>query len=359
MPPGFTEGGDRTSLHVSRRVFVILGVAAAVLLVGVGIFLMVRSNGNGTEVPPPPEIPEEPAIPSPEIPPEAPSLPPNFLLKYFRVDRCDDETRCGLTADPDIDGLDNEDEEHSGTDPTNSDTDEDGLADGDEEHVYQTKPLRQDSDGDGFDDGREVHNGYSPSIASSEKMAQVELNLIADRILEFGLHEPTCFVTKQTGCSGTVTDEQKGKLETATWSVYRNEKQGFELRYPSRMRVVEDIYRNEGNFQDHSFVKIAESAESQTFLVVDVNEPGTGFEFEQVKTEETTVAGLAARRTIYRDTGSSVLGPVTVVFAREHVGQSDSYLIVYYPQVEDIAEIDGSEFARIIETFRFFEQSGA
>ena len=41
------------------------------------------------------------------------------------------------------------------SDPTESDSDNDGLAD-DEEYVYDTKIFYADSDGDGLSDGTEV-----------------------------------------------------------------------------------------------------------------------------------------------------------------------------------------------------------
>jgi len=48
------------------------------------------------------------------------------------------------------------------TDPTNSDTDGDGLMDGDEVKKYHTDPLKADSDGGGVDDGTEVKRGSNP-----------------------------------------------------------------------------------------------------------------------------------------------------------------------------------------------------
>ena len=42
------------------------------------------------------------------------------------------------------------------TDPTDPDSDDDGLSDGDEVNVHDTDPPDPDSDGDGFADGEEV-----------------------------------------------------------------------------------------------------------------------------------------------------------------------------------------------------------
>ena len=65
-------------------------------------------------------------------------------------------------ADPDNDGLTNEQERQRETDINKSDTDEDGLTDGDEVRVRRTDPLNPDTDGDSFTDGTEVKGGYNP-----------------------------------------------------------------------------------------------------------------------------------------------------------------------------------------------------
>jgi len=60
--------------------------------------------------------------------------------------------------DPDQDGLTNDQEAATGTDPNNPDTDADGIIDGDEVVNTLTDPLNPDSDGDGLQDGDEVNN---------------------------------------------------------------------------------------------------------------------------------------------------------------------------------------------------------
>jgi outer membrane protein OmpA-like peptidoglycan-associated protein len=59
-------------------------------------------------------------------------------------------------ADPDKDGLTNNEEKELGTDPNNPDTDGDGLKDGAEVKTYRTNPLNPDTDSDGLKDGEEV-----------------------------------------------------------------------------------------------------------------------------------------------------------------------------------------------------------
>ena len=59
-------------------------------------------------------------------------------------------------SDNDNDGLTKSEEMELGTDPSNPDTDGDGLKDGEEINTYITDPLNPDSDGDSLKDGDEV-----------------------------------------------------------------------------------------------------------------------------------------------------------------------------------------------------------
>jgi hypothetical protein len=64
--------------------------------------------------------------------------------------------------DEDSDGLNTQLEKEDMTDPTNPDTDGDGITDGIEVIIGKTMPLTRDTDGDGLLDGIEDanHNGY-------------------------------------------------------------------------------------------------------------------------------------------------------------------------------------------------------
>lgn len=72
-------------------------------------------------------------------------------------------------ADPDGDGLTNQEEKQLGTNPKVADTDGDGLTDGAEVRKHNTGPLKADSDGDGLKDGEEI-NRYTtnPMRADSD-----------------------------------------------------------------------------------------------------------------------------------------------------------------------------------------------
>ena len=51
----------------------------------------------------------------------------------------------------------------AGSDPLDSDTDDDGLTDGDEANTHSTDPVDSDTDDDGLDDGEEIALGTSPT----------------------------------------------------------------------------------------------------------------------------------------------------------------------------------------------------
>ena len=77
------------------------------------------------------------------------------------------ETSATVPGDSDGDGLEDDVEVSLGTDPFDTDTDDDGLSDGDEYYVHQTGTRNPDTDGDGVLDGDEVANGTNPNDPAS------------------------------------------------------------------------------------------------------------------------------------------------------------------------------------------------
>jgi len=73
-------------------------------------------------------------------------------------------------SDTDDDGLSDGTEVNiHGTDPTDSDTDDDGLGDGEEVLTYDTDPNDPDSDDDGLNDGQEIKTyGTDPNDPDSD-----------------------------------------------------------------------------------------------------------------------------------------------------------------------------------------------
>lgn len=86
-----------------------------------------------------------------------------------------------IFADNDGDGSPDVDENEMGTDPMDSDTDDDGLLDGVETNWGDytsptdtgTSPLAVDTDGDGANDGLEVQLGTDPTDPASTPGAEV------------------------------------------------------------------------------------------------------------------------------------------------------------------------------------------
>lgn len=70
--------------------------------------------------------------------------------------------------DADCDGLTNAEECLYGTNPAYYDTDHDGLSDYEEIYKYKTDPLNTDTDNDGVPDGTEVAIGSDPLIVEKE-----------------------------------------------------------------------------------------------------------------------------------------------------------------------------------------------
>jgi hypothetical protein len=67
-------------------------------------------------------------------------------------------------ADLDGDNYPDAQELEIGLDPTNIDTDGDGVADGDELNIYGTDPFTWDSDGDGLSDGTELYDTHTDPL---------------------------------------------------------------------------------------------------------------------------------------------------------------------------------------------------
>jgi len=84
---------------------------------------------------------------------------PDFFENNFGLDPNDPSD---AALDGDSDGLTNLEEWQNFTDPTNADSDNDGLSDGDEVNTHGTDPRDTDTDGDSLSDGGEVAVGLDP-----------------------------------------------------------------------------------------------------------------------------------------------------------------------------------------------------
>lgn len=75
-------------------------------------------------------------------------------------------------TDQDADNAPDDQEPGLGLDPTNPDTDADGVADGDEPNIYGTDPLAADTDGDGLTDGEELFATHTDPLVWEDASAQ-------------------------------------------------------------------------------------------------------------------------------------------------------------------------------------------
>ena len=80
------------------------------------------------------------------------------------VTECVDSDSDGLCDSVETDTNTYVNTDDTGTDPADSDTDDDGLLDGDEVNTYNTNPVKADTDEDGMDDQWEVNNGTDPTV---------------------------------------------------------------------------------------------------------------------------------------------------------------------------------------------------
>jgi len=110
-------------------------------------------------------------------------------------------------GDADADTLGNADEYLRGCDPTDSDTDDDGLTDGDEVHAYSSDPLNPDTDDDGLADGDEVNTyGTDPTLRDTDG-DQFWDNIEVDRVtdpLDLEDHPQPSDVEGDVNCDGAV-----------------------------------------------------------------------------------------------------------------------------------------------------------
>ncbi len=155
--PSFIPPSSSPTLRIALWV---VGGIVVVLIVGIGVFMILRGGSNNTSVVPstpqaaPLATPPIQAVPKSESTEKTPETAATESPESVSAEK--------PSLDSDGDGLSDAEELTLGTSAVLVDSDNDGLSDREEVKVYMTNVLSADTDGDGYLDGEEVKNGYDP-----------------------------------------------------------------------------------------------------------------------------------------------------------------------------------------------------
>lgn len=102
------------------------------------------------------------------------------------ADAVDDDMSGTVASETDRDGDNYPDalEAEAGLDPTNPDTDGDGVADGDELNLYSTYPTVWDTDGDGISDGEELFGILTDPLVNNNDTAPAAEDAASEPVSE-------------------------------------------------------------------------------------------------------------------------------------------------------------------------------
>jgi len=124
-----------------------------------------------------------PAVVSNPAPPPAPVVAPEPINEPAPVAEPAPETTetATVASEGDLDADNEPDalEADLGLDPTNPDTDADGVADGDELNIYGTEPTLFDTDGDGASDGEELFGVMTDPLVWNDFSADTNSQALA------------------------------------------------------------------------------------------------------------------------------------------------------------------------------------
>jgi hypothetical protein len=94
------------------------------------------------------------------------------------------DTVVATESDLDADNYPDALEWDLGLDPTNVDTDADGVADGDELNIYGTEPTVADTDGDGVIDGGELYDTRTDPLVWNDFSVASDNDVVAQETAE-------------------------------------------------------------------------------------------------------------------------------------------------------------------------------
>lgn len=140
---------------------------------------------------------------------------PNWQTTYFGSGYCYEQAKCGGAADPDKDGVNNNEEFRLGTDPTKADSDQDGLSDNTEiETGHDPTVATKDNASDEikFEDPKEngttkketyhVDNVEMVSSADGKKHLKVSGKATPNSFVTIYIHSDPIVLTVKTDADG-------------------------------------------------------------------------------------------------------------------------------------------------------------
>src|SRR5829696_904575 len=141
------------------------------------------SPGPGMTVIGPPLLTSEPVpVVAPE--PVSPASEPPPVVATDTTEPVAADTTVATETDLDADNYADALEWDLGLDPTNPDTDGDGVADGDEINIYGTAPTLADTDGDGVLDGEELFGIFTDPLVWDDFAAMSDSEVVAQETTE-------------------------------------------------------------------------------------------------------------------------------------------------------------------------------
>jgi len=215
----------------------------------------------------------------------------------------------GATGDPDSDGLGNLAEYENGTDPTDADTDDDGLSDYAEVETYGTNPRSGDTDGDGMPDAWETVNSLNPVVddslvdADGDGYSNYQEYVAGTDPQDDGSYPGAGKVWVQSGWTGV----ERGTSEEP----YDTIQEGIDAAVDGQTVVVRaGVYRGEGNRElDFGGKRITVKSEmGAERTVIDCEGLGRGFWFHSGEDSRSVVDGFTVRG------GSSVVGGAVYLY---------------------------------------------
>lgn len=180
---------------------------------------------------------------------------PDFWEDLHSLNKNDPADALG---DLDGDGLTNLGEFQNGADPTDPDTDDDGLSDGDEVNVHGTDPTDPDTDDDGLSDGDEVNihgtDPLDPDTDGGGVFDGLEVRLCSDP-LDPADDVAAQATTEDSPLNSRIATDSAGNIHLV-WSDWRSG--GWSMLYYSMLdptgatliddtRITNDLGGNYGN----------------------------------------------------------------------------------------------------------------